>query len=88
MTEIDVNIRQRSVFEFVNAKDEIPICIYERLKIVCGDTTVDVSYNEVERQIPLADEKQSDKPLTAVTPCNKSMNMVRVAKKSSSRDSL
>ena len=43
MADIDVRIRQRSVIEFLTAEGEMHIRIYERLKNVYGDATVDVS---------------------------------------------
>lgn len=78
MADIDVRIRQRSVIEFLNAEGETPIRIHERLKNVYGDATVDVSTvrrwirrcNETQGQTPLADEKRSGRPVTAVTPRN------------------
>ena len=36
-------VRQRSVIEFLTAESEMPIRIYERLKNVYEDATVDVS---------------------------------------------
>lgn len=78
MADIDIRIRQRSVIEFLTAEGETPIRIHERLKNVYGDATVDVSTvrrwvrrcNEAAGQTPLADEKRSGRPVTAVTPCN------------------
>ena len=79
MADIDICIRQRSVIEFLNVEGESPIRIHERLKNVYGDATEDVStvrqwvhrYNELKgKQTTLADEKQSCRLVTAVTPHN------------------
>jgi hypothetical protein len=78
MADIDVRIRQHSVIEFLTANCEMPICIRERLRNVYGDATVDVSTvrrwvcrcKEAEGQTRLADEMQSGRLATAVTPGN------------------
>ena len=58
------------MIEFLTAEGEMPIRIYERLKIVYEDATVDVSTvrrwvrrcKEAEGQTRLADETRSDRP--------------------------
>ena len=70
MADIDVRIRQRSVFKFLTAESEMPIRIHEMLKNVYGDATADVStvrrwvrcFKEAEGQTKLADETRSGRP--------------------------
>ncbi|GJQ67846.1 hypothetical protein Trydic_g16610 [Trypoxylus dichotomus] len=71
VADIDARIRQRSVIESLNAEDEPPIRIHERLKNVYGDVTVDLNtiddeFVAVERQTLLADEKWTGRSLTVV----------------------